>query len=195
MKSSYSYRSEVIESGVTHYHLYLEDQPLTHRQVHQLWLEEDSFALFYSKLILDAGYSGFCWETPAIRLKNLDEIHEFVVIQSNAHSNIIQNWGAFTEHFQSKKLATSFMNLGKNGRMVSPVPDTSFNGASIASFLKTASDKRLIALWRLVGKEVLGSITHSPIWLSTAGLGVSWLHIRIDTRPKYYRYMPYRESC
>ncbi|MGI9175867.1 MAG: DUF6940 family protein [Rhodothermales bacterium] len=24
------------------------------------------------------------------------------------------------------------------------------------------------------------------MWLSTAGGGVSWLHVRLDSRPKYY---------
>ena len=30
-----------------------------------------------------------------------------------------------------------------------------------------------------------------PVWLSTAGLGVGWLHVRLDDRPKYYRHAPY----
>jgi hypothetical protein len=30
-----------------------------------------------------------------------------------------------------------------------------------------------------------------PIWLSTAGMGVAWLHIRLDERPKYYSHKPY----
>jgi hypothetical protein len=32
----------------------------------------------------------------------------------------------------------------------------------------------------------------NPEWLSTAGAGVSWLHVRLDDRPKYYGYAPYR---
>lgn len=32
-----------------------------------------------------------------------------------------------------------------------------------------------------------------PIWLNTAGGGVAWLHIRLDHRPKYYRYLPYKK--
>lgn len=30
-----------------------------------------------------------------------------------------------------------------------------------------------------------------PVWLSTAGAGVAWLHVRLDDRPKYYSYRPY----
>ena len=36
------------------------------------------------------------------------------------------------------------------------------------------------------------SQSDAPAWVSTSGLGVSWLHIRIDTRPKYYSYAPFR---
>jgi hypothetical protein len=32
----------------------------------------------------------------------------------------------------------------------------------------------------------------APVWVSTAGMGVSWLHVRLDNRPKYYGYKPYR---
>ena len=31
-----------------------------------------------------------------------------------------------------------------------------------------------------------------PVWLSTAGGGVDWLHMRLDERPKYYRHLPWR---
>ena len=33
--------------------------------------------------------------------------------------------------------------------------------------------------------------TESPVWVSTAGMGVSWLHVRFDSRPKYYRWGEY----
>jgi Family of unknown function (DUF6940) len=33
-----------------------------------------------------------------------------------------------------------------------------------------------------------------PVWLSPAGAGVSWLHLRLDDQPKYYGYAPYRQQ-
>ena len=52
------------------------------------------------------------------------------------------------------------------------------------------------ALWRAEGEEVS---THmlletSPLWVSTAGLGAPWLHVRLDSRPKYYRFSSYRNA-
>jgi hypothetical protein len=35
-------------------------------------------------------------------------------------------------------------------------------------------------------------LNNKPVWLSTAGAGVAWLHIRLDDRPKYYGYTPFR---
>jgi hypothetical protein len=32
----------------------------------------------------------------------------------------------------------------------------------------------------------------APVWLSTSGLGIYWLHFRLDTVPKYYTYAPYK---
>jgi hypothetical protein len=51
------------------------------------------------------------------------------------------------------------------------------------------------ALWRTVGKTLQERIAEQPVWLSTAGGGVSWLHVRLDSRPKYYGYHPYKESA
>ena len=34
----------------------------------------------------------------------------------------------------------------------------------------------------------------APVWLSTAGAGVSWLHVRLGDRPKYYGHAPYRQA-
>jgi hypothetical protein len=31
-----------------------------------------------------------------------------------------------------------------------------------------------------------------PVWLSTAGAGVPWLHLRLDDRPRYYGFAPFR---
>lgn len=41
-------------------------------------------------------------------------------------------------------------------------------------------------------EESLLNANGSPRWLSTSGLGVSYLHVRIDSRPKYYSFDEYR---
>lgn len=33
----------------------------------------------------------------------------------------------------------------------------------------------------------------APLWVSTSGLGVPWLHVRLDDAPKYYTHRPFRD--
>ena len=62
----------------------------------------------------------------------------------------------------------------------------------IADFVRHAPSNQIIKFWQTVGTQMANHVGQSPQWLSTAGLGVHWLHIRIDSRPKYYRYAPYK---
>jgi hypothetical protein len=51
------------------------------------------------------------------------------------------------------------------------------------------------SFWQKVGEkmeEKLIDADGSPRWLSTSGLGISYLHVRIDSRPKYYSFDEYR---
>ena len=49
-------------------------------------------------------------------------------------------------------------------------------------------------LWRAVGAAMQARLSPRPTWLSTAGMGVAWLHVRLDERPKYYGYALYRDA-
>ena len=52
---------------------------------------------------------------------------------------------------------------------------------------------------RVMGKvyrladAIAARVGAEPVWLSTAGAGVPWLHVRLDDRPKYYGFGPYRQ--
>ena len=53
---------------------------------------------------------------------------------------------------------------------------------------------RLAALLELSPREIEKRLAASRdrFWISTAGLGVPWVHVRLDRRPKYYQYDRYR---
>ncbi len=38
------------------------------------------------------------------------------------------------------------------------------------------------------------SVAAKPVWFSTSGMGVAWLHFRLDKRPKYYTYRAFAEE-
>jgi len=63
----------------------------------------------------------------------------------------------------------------------------------LASFLRTAPEPQKQEFWQKIGQVVSAKVGKRPLWLSTAGMGVAWLHARLDSRPKYYGYLTYVE--
>jgi hypothetical protein len=86
------------------------------------------------------------------------------------------------------------MNLGGDAILIVPCPvaEPSAYG-HLAAFVRLAPERQRQALWQSVGEAMARRVGARPVWLSTAGAGVSWLHVRLDDRPKYYGYGPYRQ--
>ena len=90
---------------------------------------------------------------------------------------------------------------GRDGVMIAPLPKDStskrsnYDYSHLAGFIKSAPTKDVREFWRVLGESVnerLSTNGGKPLWISTAGGGVAWLHGRLDSRPKYYSHDPYR---
>ena len=84
----------------------------------------------------------------------------------------------------------SFSSLRGDASLIAPHPDLG-SFPHLASFLRTAPPGAVTALFRAVAQAVRKRL-EPCCWLSMSGLGVPWLHVRIDDRPKYYSHAPYR---
>ena len=59
-------------------------------------------------------------------------------------------------------------------------------GPFVRQAAKTNPDQADL-LFKKFGEEALKIMKKQPrTFLSTAGMGISWLHLRLDNRPKYY---------
>jgi hypothetical protein len=75
-----------------------------------------------------------------------------------------------------------------------PTPSTASAG-HLLSFIRSSTPSIIDELWRRVGNTVMERrVSHvdEDLYVSTAGMGVSWLHVRVDPRPKYYSYKPFK---
>ena len=91
----------------------------------------------------------------------------------------------------------AFPNLGNDAILVVPLPTDQRPAADyvhLAAFVRRAPAEQVHELWRVVGAAMEARLSDQPLWLSTAGMGVAWLHVRLDTRPKYYGFDEYREG-
>jgi hypothetical protein len=174
---------------------------LTFKDVIDLWASSEPsgnlFRAFHYQVLSDLPFTAYKWETPAVDLDRLDEPFEFVAVNA-PQLDRRENESAFQNQFDSASEELSviaFPNLGKNAILVVPHPSgPDVNHCHLASFLRTCSAQQASALWLQVGRSMLDRVSRKPVWLSTAGGGVAWLHVRLDDRPKYYAHQPYRSS-
>ncbi|MHA7834511.1 MAG: DUF6940 family protein [Algiphilus sp.] len=105
------------------------------------------------------------------------------------------NPSAFAEHLKARpgESVTTFDNLGGDARLVVPLSlaeQTAY--AHLAAFVRSAPEAQRDAFWQQLGSCVQQACGDAPLWVSTAGDGVPWLHARLDQRPKYFRTEAYR---
>jgi hypothetical protein len=93
----------------------------------------------------------------------------------------------------------SFANLGRDATLVSPVPLDDLDDATyshLARFVREAPERQVLEFWKKAASTYLDVLKRKDkddgrddevgTWFSTNGMGVAWLHLRIDDRPKYY---------
>lgn len=84
-----------------------------------------------------------------------------------------------------KKTPTSFMSLG--GTLLVIPPDTGKNFSHLGTFNKYSSAAEKRALWKKVAIELERKLKRGEtVYVSTHGTGVSWLHVRLASKPLYY---------
>ncbi|MCA9710912.1 MAG: hypothetical protein KDK70_34040 [Myxococcales bacterium] len=124
-----------------------------------------------------------------------DPAFEFVLVPTTAFGRMTASPEAFEDHFYDGCLVGRFDSLGGDARLVAPAPVGRRDIAlHLASFVRHASKDQIDAMWIAVGEEISAwkSTRQTTLWLSTSGLGVPWLHVRLDARPKYYTHDEYR---
>jgi len=193
-------RNELSDS-ITHFRILDSNQTaLSFAQVIELWVDKSekgaSFRNQFSQCLSESAFPAFKWETPVVDLDRLSREFEFVLLNSPGLDRK-ENPTAFGQHFQDAPDTTKtlrFPNLGRNAVMVVPTPsrDTDTNHCHLAAFLRTASLRQADDFWSNIGLAMQERVSNKPVWLSTAGGGVAWLHGRLADRPKYYGYQPFK---
>lgn len=157
------------------------------------WRTDAEFRTFFNTLLANTPFTAFRWETPGVTSDTLSRPFEFVVLD-DPDLDRQPDPDSFAEHFRRAEAdVVTFPNLGRNATLIVPcsLVDHSAYG-HLAAFVRHAPEAQRDALWQAVGEAMAGRVSKRPVWLSTAGAGVSWLHVRLDDRPKYYRYAPYQ---
>ncbi|MFC1774307.1 DUF6940 family protein [Pseudomonadota bacterium] len=189
-------RKELQSGRIEQYQIVAADgSKMSYAQVVDCWGREPEFASFFSGQLASSAFDAFLWETPPVSRTSIHRPFECVLIDSPPLARAAPDATAFTEHFAagSGQVIVSFDNLGGDARLISPCPlEPATACTHLAVFLRDAPVAAVVQLWQQVSVAITNALNDQPLWVSSCGLGVYWLHVRLDSFPKYYRYTPYQ---
>jgi len=187
--------TESVESEkVIRYHIFYRDTPLTFSEMIRRWCKDKYFVSFFSQTLAEVPWPAYFWEMPSLHQGVMDCTAEFVLLKSSSLAQVASDPDTFREHYgDTYALVISFKNLGGDALLVVPVPRANSETYShLAAFVRNAPPQdQLHLLWQHLGHRIMENLDERPLWVSTSGLGVHWLHIRLDSSPKYYHHLPY----
>jgi hypothetical protein len=192
--TNWSCHRDSISKTHTKYRLLVDGAPLSYGLALDLLESEQTFRDYLTKLLATSDYTAYRWETPPVTTSTLNRQFEFV-LKDDPSLNVRPEPEVFASYFEKDETAPyvlAISNLGKTATLIIPrgIGEIS-TYAHLATFLRKAPSLQIHALWRCVAATVQQKLSHRPVWVSTAGGAVAWLHIRIEGSPKYYSYEPY----
>ena len=185
-------KKEAVSNNVEKYQIAENGNPLTFQMVIDLFQTSTKFTIFFNDILANCPFNAFFWEVLPIQEMDLNESFEFVLVASLSLSNVIADEFTFEEYFDSDAMVVTFPNLSGDSQLIVPTNHGQVEDYShIANFVRNAPSEQIHQFWKTVATEYQMRIGAETKWLSTSGLGVYWLHVRIDSRPKYYTHRPY----
>lgn len=199
METAMSWRTEIepLDGGrVRRVRVYRGEELAAYAEVIEGWQREAGFRAKFVDTLATAPFATYFWETPPVTRNTATRPFEFVLVDAPALASMPPDPDAFARHFQAAGTGAdvaAFANLGGDTFLVAPTPRAAADAyPHIAAFSRTAALDQQHAFWRAVGQAMAAHLGDRPLWLSTSGLGIAWLHARLDPRPKYYTFEPYR---
>lgn len=142
----------------------------------------------------------YFFEMPPLDRKTFHRPFEFVLTPATFKPRVA-NPKAFSAHFKDHKNNIAvFPNLTKESLLIAPTPilhsphpkkDTMY--LNLSHFLREGPPSQIRQLLSCLSQTLMTRLSEisKPVYVSTSGQGVPWLHVRLDPVPKYYTYVPY----
>jgi len=194
--SLFEVKVNALEGGRTIRHrLFTGNSPISYGKFIDLLSNEKTFRQEFNAQLASSKLNSYRFETPPLDSNTQNLPFEFVLIDSPGLCRATTDAKTFAQYFIGDEPIVTFKSLGADATLIVPSPTTSIDSDQdcykhLANFVRSAPAEQIDALWKRVGIELQNN--NGSIWFNTEGSGVAWLHIRLDSRPKYYGYAPYR---
>jgi hypothetical protein len=170
--------------------------PLSFAGALEAMRRDEAFREFLLGELRRAPFPAFFWEAPPITLATVARPFEYVVLAAPALDLAATDGRPFASQITragADESVIAFPNLGGDALLIAPrcAGPADWYG-HLAAFVRSAPAAQQHDLLTLTASQAQEALSDRPLWISTCGLGVLWLHVRLDSRPKYYSHAPYR---
>ena len=156
-----------------------------------------SFRSAWIAFLRDAPFRAFFLETPPTTRAHQHLPFELVLIDAPPLAVVRADETSFAAELvrAPQQDVLTFPNLGGDAVLVVPAPRGPKEAyGHLAAFVRLAPPDQVDATFVALAHTIDARLGDAPLWVSTAGLGVAWLHLRLDARPKYYRHALYKAA-
>jgi len=160
--------------------------------------DDADFRAFWNAALAASRWPAFFWETPPVTRATIDRELEMTLTDAPALAKVTADRSAFADRLDAAAGADviAFPNLGGDAVLVVPIPVVRADAyGHLGAFVRRAPPAQADHFWAKVAETALAHVSDAPTWISTAGMGVPWLHVRLDSKPKYYRHLPYKHGA
>lgn len=164
------------------------------RIAHRRWIaalgDDASARAALNDVLRAAPWPAYLWETPVLAPDDDATLSEMALTPRPALLRA-SDPAPFAAAFRGVSPVVTFANLGGDAVLVAPHPAHAGDAPHLAAFVRSAPPAVVDALWIAVARAA--AACRAPVWLSTSGLAVPWLHVRLDRTPKYYAHRAYAQ--
>ena len=125
----------------------------------------------------------FFYETSVCDKYMTTMYNEYFIESDELNSIMVQDYQPFIKYIKksTNRFVTSFYNKSKDTLLIIPMPKYNKN------FIDNASLGQQIEFWKYVTYEIEKILQkNNQVYVSTHGLGISYFHLRLCNKPKYY---------
>lgn len=188
--TQYSVSKQNVSGGIK-----LDFNGLTWKDVLHLWQHDNAWTAQFCDTLSKAQYLDFFWEATPLKqgTQSLDAPFECVLLDARGQlASREANASEFSSNFSACSSGVAvFSNLGGDATLVVPCPNQDSSGyQTLATFLRISDRSLHLSVWKRTAEAIVSQLSKqpkSPLWVSTDGRGVDWLHVRLDTTPKYFK--------
>ena len=189
----FSIESEILTEKITKHFCFVNENLMSFSDWISFMKSSDDFVKLFNQVLINSDFEAFFLEVKPVNKILLDQSFEFVIVKSKALIGIEPNNSSFLSYFEADESVVQFSNIRGDAQLIVPKPTADQTEyAHLARFVRTAKQYQILGFWKKVVNAYSTDIDKDLKWLSTSGLGVHWLHVRIDSRPKYYQHSEYK---